>query len=170
VPAFEDVADEVLPLARAQAMSDALSGKAGEARDAALKAVKDGKPFSSVFGTLGVSVITSEQFTASTGPTTNEYGEILMRGIMTMNQGEVSELLPARDAVLLAHVVERVPGDPTTFDSLRQQIENTIRRQNGRLVYDGWQEYLLKQANFEERNLDVTEEEPVEDAPQDEGL
>lgn len=163
VPTFDDVAGDVLPLTQAQALSDALSAKAQEIRDAAAKAVQEKKSFSAVVESFGATVVTSAQFTASTGPTTNKYSDLLMRGIMTMNQGEVSELLPAEDAILIAHVAERLPGDPTTFDSLKNQIETTIRRQNGRYVYDSWQLYLLKQAKLEEKKLKVLDEEPIDE-------
>ena len=166
VPAFEEVKKEVMPFAEAQAISDALSGKSKELRDAATKAVQAGQPFASAFAGTGVHVETSLPFTANTGPTTNEYSDLLMRGIMTLNQGEVSELLPAKDAVLVAHVIERVPGDPTTFDSLKQQIENTIRRQNGRWVYESFQEYLLQKDHLERHDIvpDTADEEPEPEA------
>ncbi len=163
VPTFKEVAGDVLPLAQAQVLSDGLSAKAQEIHDAAAKAIQEKKSFSSALEPFGVAVVTSDQFTASTGPTTNKYGDLLMRGVMTLNQGEVSELLPADDAVLIAYVAERLPGDPTTFDSLKTQIETTIRRQNGRYVYDTWQKYLLKQANLEEKKFEAPDDEPEEE-------
>lgn len=161
IPEFSEVKDEVMPFAQAQAISDALGEKARELRDAAVKAVQTNGSFSEAVGAFGIPVVTTETFTASTGPTTNNYSDLLMRGILTRNQGEVTEMLPADDAVLLAYVVERIPGDPTTFDSLKQQIENTIRRQNGRWIFEGWQDYLLHKANLERRPTEAPAEEPV---------
>ena len=165
VPTFDEVASRVRPYAEMQAISDALSAKAQAVRDAADAALKAGKTFADGVKSFDITPVTSEEFTASTGPTTNDYSEVLMRGIMTMNQGELSELLPADDAILIAFVETRTPGDPSSYDSLKEQIETTIRRQNTRIVYDEWQDYLLKQAKFEDRlPTNVPDEEtPVEE-------
>ena len=168
VPTFDEVADEVLPIAREQAIADALSTKSKEIRDAADAAVKAGKSFSEAMKAYGLETITTEEFTASSADEDDEYSPILLRGILTMNQGEVSELLPAHDAVLIAHVAERRPGDPTTLESLKEQIISSIRRQNGRYVFDDMQQYLLKQAKFEPREMPQdTDDEPEEEAPTD---
>ena len=169
VPTFEEVADEVLPVAREQAVADALSTKSKEIRDAADAAVKAGKSFADAVKPYGLEPIVSEEFTASTGASDDDYSPILLRGILTMNPGEVSELLPAHDSVLVAHVIERKAGDPTTLESLKQQIISSIRRQNGRYVFDDLQQYLLKQAKFEPREMPTdTGDEPEEEAPTDE--
>lgn len=159
VPELAEVKNDVKQYAQQQAISDALGNKAKELRDAAEAAVKAGQPFASVFTHPAVTVVTTEPFTASTGPTTNDYSELLMRGILTRNKGEISDLLPTYDAVLVAYVQDRTAGDPMTFDSLKQQIENSIRRQNTRLLFEGWQDHLLKEANFTPRALPVDEEE-----------
>ncbi|MFH0909322.1 MAG: SurA N-terminal domain-containing protein [bacterium] len=170
VPTFADVADEVLPIAREQAIADALSTKSREIRDAADTAVKEGKTFADALQAYGLEPITTEEFTASSGATDDDYSPILLRGILTMNPGEVSELLPAHDAVLVAHIIERQPGDPTTMESLKEQIISSIRRQNGRYVFDDMQQYLLKQAKFEPREIprDTGDEPEEEDIPAEE--
>ena len=162
VPPFEEIKGEVMPLAQAQAISDALGNKAKEIHDAAAKAVKSGQSFASALALFKVPVITSEFFTASTGPTTNNYAPLLMRGVMTLNQGEVSEILPAADAILLAHVVQRLPGDPTTYDTVKEQIESRLRREYARLVFDGWQSALLQRPGTEAKNLKKAVVEPDE--------
>ncbi len=167
VPAFDEVKARIRPYAESAALSDALGSEAAKVRDAAAKAVAAGKSFESALASFNIPMHTSDTFTASTGPTTNEYSDLLMRGVMTMNQGEVSELLPANDAILLAYVVQRTPGDPTTFDSLRQQIETTIRRQNARTIFDSWQEYLVKEAKLVEHNIPTAEDEDVEPTDSD---
>ncbi len=162
IPAFAEIKKDALPMAEAQAISDALCNKAKEIRDAAVKALKAGQTFASALAPFQVKPITSGQFTASTGPTTNDYSSLLMRGVMPMNQGEVSELLPAPDAILLAYVAQRVPGDPTTYDSVKEQIEMSLRRQYARLVFDGWQEGLLRAEGTEARNLKAVADEDEE--------
>jgi hypothetical protein len=56
-------------------------------------------------------------------------------------------------------VAQRQPGDPTTYDSVKEQIEMSLRRQYARLVFDGWQEGLLRAEGTEARNLKAAVDE-----------
>jgi peptidyl-prolyl cis-trans isomerase D len=166
VPEFDEVADSVLPIAKEQALIDALSTKAKEVSDAGEAAAKEGGSFAETMAKYKLETTVTEEFTASSGIENDpDYSQILLRGIMTLNSGEVSELLPATDAILVAHVVQRSPGDPTTLESLKSQIVNSLRRQNGRFVYDAWQKDLLKQAVIKESEApaEEVEEEPAAD-------
>jgi parvulin-like peptidyl-prolyl isomerase len=165
VPTFEEVEAEVMPVAREQALADALTRKAQEVRDAADKALKEGRTFADAVAALGLKMETTKEFSSSTGLQDDDLGEVLLRGVLTRNTGELTDLLPTEDGILLGHVAARIPGDATTYDSLKQQLVSTIRRQYGRINFDGWQDYLLQQARFEERT-----QAPVEDdlAPEEE--
>jgi hypothetical protein len=61
-----------------------------------------------------------------------------------------------------------VPADPATFDSLRDQLVGMMRRQNGRVNFDAFQDYLLQEAKFEDRAATapagMDEDQPEEDA------
>ncbi len=165
VPEFDEVASDVLPIAKERAVVDAVSTKAKEVRDAVEKAVKEGKTLGDAVAKYGLEAHTTEEFTASSGIEDEpDYSKDLMRGILTLNQGEVSEPIPATDAILIAHVIERSAGDPTTFESLKAQIVNSMRRQNGRFVYDAWQKNLLKDAGFKSNDLAALPEDEEEEA------
>jgi hypothetical protein len=170
VPAFDDVAEDVLPIARESAIIDAISTKSKEIRDAGEAAIKEGRPFAEAMKKFGLNVVTTTQFTASSGIEEDpDHSQAILRGILTLNQGEVSDVIPAQDAVFVAHVIERQPGDPTTYESLKGQIVNSIRRQNGRFVFDAWQEQLLRDAGFKENVQEPLEEEIEEEAPVEDG-
>lgn len=168
VPTFDEVADDVIPVARRQAIVDALSSFASKVRDATDKAIREGGSFSNAVAEFGLTVEPTREFSSASGVREGEpYAEDLLRGVLMRNKGELSELLPTEGAILLAYVAERVPGDPATFDSIRGQLVQTIRRQYGRMSFDQWQADLLRKANFKERQpLSGEDEEFVdEDAP-----
>jgi len=150
VPEFDEVADEALEAAREHALNEALAKKAQELRETAVKAVDAGKSFADAVKPL--KVVAVDEFTASSAMSTNEYAEILLRGVLARNQGEISDLLSTEDdAVLLAHVVKRTAGDPASLDSLRPQIRDSVKRQRARLLFEDWQSALLREAQFEDR-------------------
>lgn len=162
VPTFEEAREQVLPAAREQALADALTRKAQQVRDAADKALQEGRSFADAVAAFGLKPEETKEFSSTTGLQDNDHGDVLLRGVLTRNAGELSELLPAKDAILLAFVAARTPADVTTYESLKQQLVSTIRRQYGRLNFDGWQDYLLKEADFHER---AKETPPDEDVP-----
>ena len=163
VPEFDEVSDEVMEAAREHALNEALSKKAQEVREAAMKAVDGGKSFADAMKPFSLKVVKTGEFAASSAMGTNEYAEILLRGVLARNQGEVSDLLPTEDdAILLAHVAKRTPGDPSTLDSLRPQIRDSVKRQRSRLLFEDWQTALLSEGGFEDRAV-TAQEEPLTD-------
>jgi parvulin-like peptidyl-prolyl isomerase len=162
VPTFEEVEKQVMPVARNQALAEALSRKAAEIRDTLDKAMQNGQSFSEALIAFGLEAEKTLEFTASTDLEEVPYADVVTRGVMLNNRGELSDLLPAKDAILIAHVADRIAGDPASFGSIRGQLVNTIRRQYGRMSFDAWQEDLLKQANFQERQTASVNEEPIE--------
>ena len=164
VPEFDEVADEVTEAAREHALNEALSKKAQEVREAAMKAVDAGKSFTDAVKPFSLKVVETGEFTASSAMSTNEYAEILLRGVLARNQGEVSDLLPTEDdAILLAHVATRKAGDPATMESLRPQIRDSVKRQRSRLLFEDWQTALLAEGQFEDRAAAAQEEPAVDD-------
>ena len=169
VPTFDEVEAQVMPAARAQALEDALSRKAAEIRTTVEKSIQSGQSFTEALSAFGLEPTTNLVFTSSSQLDKVPYADVLTRGVMMRNQGELTELLPGRNAVVLGYVVARTGGDPASFESVKNQLVSTIRRQYGRVNFDTWQEDLLKQANFQDRQAAATadEEVPEEEAPED---
>ncbi len=164
VPEFDEVADEVTVAAKAKATGEALTKKAQDVREAAMKAVDKGASFAKAVQPFGLKPEKTGKFTVASGKLTNEYSEVLLRGILPRNQGEVTDLLPGEDAVLIAYVAGRAAGDSSMLDSLRPQIAESVRRQRTRLLFSDFEEHLLRAGGFEERNKPVVEpEEPEEE-------
>ena len=69
--------------------------------------------------------------------------------------------------MVIAYVDKRTPGSSSALDSLKQQIEETVKRQRARILFEDFQDYLLKQAKFEDRlKAAAVDEEGVEDTNQ----
>ena len=175
IPEYKEVADKVMEAATENAITDALAKKAPDVRDAVTKALAKDKTFASALKPFKLKAEKLEDFSATSRDVTNDYFDVIVSGILTHNEGEVTDVLPTEDGVLVAYVAKRVPGMMEGMDSLKPQIVETIKRQRVRLLYDEWQEYLLKEAGFEEKVVDdVIEDEevpednqPVDDQPLD---
>ncbi len=166
IPTFEEVEEKVMPMARAKALEEALSRKSAEVRETVDNAMKAGQGFAEAVAAFGLEAVTNLEFTSSSKLESTPHAETLVRGVLMSNRGELTKLLPARDAVLLAYVADRIAGDPATYESIKGQLVGSIRRQNGRVNFDAWQEDLLAQANFKERatipdETEIPEEEPA---------
>ena len=178
VPEFDEVADKVMVAARENALAENLSKKANEIREAAIKAVDEGKPFEQALTPYNLQPVAMTNFTAAeASELTNDYIDIVLRGILPRNQGEVTDLLSTEDAVVIAYVAKRVPSTDVTVGAMKQQIEQTVKRQRARILFEDYQDYLLKQAKFVDRAKAAadmeeegggTDEVPEEDAPQPE--
>ena len=175
VPEFDEVADKVMVAARENALAENLSKKANEIREAAIKAVDEGKPFEQALTPYNLQPVAMTNFTAAeASELTNDYIDIVLRGILPRNQGEVTDLLSTEDAVVIAYVAKRVPSTDVTVGAMKQQIEQTVKRQRARILFEDYQDYLLKQAKFVDRvkaaddldeEDDGTDEVPEEDEP-----
>lgn len=150
VPLFEEVLDKVLPDARDKAIGDAMTALAKKTRDAMETAAKQGKSVAEAAKAFGIELKKTEPFSASTGSDQKiEHFDVLIRSVLPHNAGEVTDLLDSKSGkILVAHVAERLPADEATFGALRQQIASSIRRQQGRMLFEGWQAHLLERGNF----------------------
>ncbi|MBN1270349.1 MAG: SurA N-terminal domain-containing protein [Kiritimatiellae bacterium] len=163
VPEFEEVAEDVRLIAQAEALEQALIDKAQAVREAALKAVADGKTLADAVKPFGLKTKRLEDFTAASDLEDEPYAPLLLRAVLVRNQGELTEPIPTRESLLLAHVEKREAGDVATYASLRPQIVQTLRRERQRALFDEWQSYLLEKAAFEERKLEPEPEDEIED-------
>ena len=168
VPEFDEVADQVMAAARENALVETLSKKANEIREAAIKAIDKGDTFAQALNPYDLKPVKLKEFTATeASKRTNDYMDVILRGILPRNQGEVTDLLSADNAVVIAYVDKRAPGSSSALDSLKQQIAETVKRQRARILFEDFQDYLLNQAKFEDRlKAAAVDEEGVEDTNQ----
>ncbi len=172
IPAYEEVAQLAMDLARETALNEALAKKAQDLREAVLKGIEAGGDFKSAVKPFKLVPQRMNDFSVSTGlEETNDYSAVIIRGVISHNQGEVTELLTAPDAVLLAYVAKRTPGDQSMFPEMRAQLSESMKRQRSQALFEEWKKHLLVAGKFEDRQAapvaEETEEESGDETPQD---
>jgi peptidyl-prolyl cis-trans isomerase D len=165
IPEFKEVEKEAMERARMNAMNEALSKKAQDVREAAVKTVADGKTFAQAVKPFDLKVEQIEDFSVTSGmKETNELSSVIVRGVISKSQGELSDLISAPDAVVLAYVAKRTPSETVSFSAMRPQIAESIKRQRGQTLFEEWKSSLLKAAGFEDRMAQrAAAEEAVEE-------
>jgi peptidyl-prolyl cis-trans isomerase D len=143
VPEFEEVAGEATELARVDKVRSTIQRKVGEIREAAAKGLQEGQAFADAVKSFDLVPARTEPFSSMTGITNSLYSDVILRGILTRNAGEISDPIPVGDGFILAHVKSRRPGDPTQFSALKNQIAQTLAQREGTQLLRAWEEYLL---------------------------
>jgi hypothetical protein len=147
VPEFAAITNEVMPVATRMAERDAFLAGASKAREAILAAVTDGQAFSNAAVTAGMNVSTSMVFSFTTAaPDTFQEARSVIPEIITMQRGEVSDVIQVPGGVVVAHVEERVPGDPMYMQLLRPDLLQSMDRLSARASYPDWMDFLLERA------------------------
>lgn len=169
IPSFEEIRDEALRAARAKAIRDALMDRAKSIREETEKALAEKISFRDTLAFYNLSVKTTGVFSATTDLDLGDEDleDLVESTVMFLNQGEISEPLWVDDDILLVHLAMRKPAENVSYEAMRQQLADNIRRQLGRQQFDGWQQQLLRAANFQDNQRRQAEEpeenvEPVE--------
>lgn len=153
-PLFEEVEIRVREAATEAAIADALRDLADHFRSAAQELIEAGDSFSAAAEPFAIPVQEAVAFSAAEGLEDVPYGNDLVRSVLNYNQGEVTEPVRLIDGYLVAHVALRTPADPAQFAAFRPQIIASLTRERGRILFEEWQEQLLRDANFTPRTLD----------------
>jgi hypothetical protein len=168
IPSFEEVKKEVYAAAVDQAVEDNLNDVARYLHDTASAAIKNGKSLSAAFKPFGVEVVTTEPFSAKSGfPVDDEdLAYALTKNIVAFNPGELTGVIPLKDGAAIAWVKSRKSADNAVFQAIRNDLGMFIKRKRAETVFYEWQEYLLKQAGFEDNALKKRAKEPASDEPE----
>lgn len=171
VPEFEEVSEDVLKVARQQAIAEAITKKAQSVREVALAAQEaKGPSFANAAESFKLDPVRVGPFSLTEGLDEQAaYSEELLRTVLLLNEGEVSEPIVAEDAVLVIRLAKRSAGETTELEPMREQIADSIRRQRNRTLFSEWQEYLLRAGRLEDRMAVPDEEMPAdeEDLPEE---
>ncbi|MFC1452291.1 SurA N-terminal domain-containing protein [Verrucomicrobiota bacterium] len=166
VPEFEGARERVLPLARSNAVHDAVLARVEEISEACEANLAAGVAFSAAMADHGISVATSQPFSVYQGMVSNDadYAEAILPNVLTLRQGELTDPIEFGGEVLLVYVAERSPGEFGLVQSLRPQLLSTLHSYRAGLLYDDWGDHLLSAASFEDyRSARALEEEAEED-------
>jgi len=171
IPEFDEVAEQVREKAELEALTQALIDEAQSLREDAMEKIAEGETFASVVKAhhLELEVMTNLNAMATMDET--EEGELLqeiLRAVLVQNEGEVAELLPLQDSIMVTYVAKRHSGDPIQYTSFRPQITATIKRERTRNLFAEWEDYLLSSGNFTTRkdSSSTSDSTPEEDEEQ----
>lgn len=164
VPELEEVIDQVREAALADAVERAVKDLANAFREAEIRGLKEGKSFSKIAEDFALKLHPPVTFTVSAGLEGIPGGDDIVRSVLTYNQGEVTEPEETEDGYIVAYVAKRVPADVSQFTTLRAPIVQSLARERGRILFEEWQEQMLRDANFTAR---VVEQPPPDEDEED---
>lgn len=164
LPSFEEVKDEVFTAAREEAVHDKLNDVVQHLRNAAEAAIKNGRSFAAALRPFGVEVITTEPFSAKSGFPVDDEDLVyaLTKSILMLNAGELSEIISVENGAAITYIESRQPAEYAVFQAIRNDLGTFIKRRRVEMAFYEWQEYLLKQAGFEDNALKKRMKEPDE--------
>lgn len=151
IPAFAEVKEHATTLARHQAEETAFLKRCGDLRRSLKKDLESGKTFAQAAGVAGLTIKTTEPFSVYEGLTNDtSYSEELVSGVMYMNKGELSDLVPTTNGVIIAFISDRQAGDPSATVLLKPQMQSLVDRYNVAVLLRDWEDYLLSKSGFQD--------------------
>lgn len=147
IPAFEEVAEQALNDARERLIAEALNEKARTVAES----IRSGRAMADVAAELGLTVALSGEFTVMKGLREPDFGPMLVRTASAANPGEITDPIDIGNGRrLVLRLLDRRPGDPQEAENLRAAIAMRLRRENGQIAFEAWQETLLRAGRLEE--------------------
>lgn len=161
VPAFEEVKDRVRSAAEREEIDRLLLGFARDLHSTAESEMKKDPTNCLVRAArhMGVPVYSVTNVTAASGVTNCVYSDLIMRAVLVRSEGELTEPVPADGALLVAYVRSRKAADPQLFASYKQPIITALRRERGRMLWESFEDFLLRGAAVSNRILRAAGEE-----------
>ncbi len=151
VPEFSEVREEVIAVAREEAVVKMLEDLAEDVRAAITDDLKGGVSFADAVSSFGIELFEMEPFTVTARMAEfddSEESYNLIRHILSCNPGELTELIPLRRGFLLGYVQSREPADGSVYASIGRDLVEYIREKRKETIFDSWQDWLLSSAGF----------------------
>lgn len=169
IPAFAEVKERATKLARQEAEEAAFLKQCRDVRRSLKKELESGKTFAQAASVAGLSIKTTEPFSVYEG-LTNEmsYSEELVSSVMYLNKGELSDVVPTTNGVILAFISDRQAGDPAATVLLKPQMQSLVDRYNVAVLLRDWEDYLLAKSGFEDYAPVKLEEERASEQDEEE--
>jgi len=148
-PAFEDVVDQVRPLALAQARDKAFASACDDARVRLAEALAQGQAFDAAAAAQALNVSTGYTFAVqSAGRTDFPNAQAVIPVVMRLRKGGLSETIPVFRGALLAYVADRQPGDALAAEMVRPQVREALARRREQAVVEDWMQWNLDAVGF----------------------
>ncbi len=148
LPSFGAVETSVMEAAQTHAISEAVSERAIELQKTLTAALNEGNTIQDILKPYNLNIETTEEFDITTD-LTNDYANILIPICLNAKQGELCELVPTEDGILITYVAERKSIDAELgLPSIRQELIAGLSRNLTQQLTTDWQASLLSEANF----------------------
>ncbi|MBI2437228.1 MAG: SurA N-terminal domain-containing protein [Lentisphaerae bacterium] len=174
-PAFAEVRSAARQAALEQAVSNKLAQTAAAIHHTAAGALQQGKPFKQALRPYRLEVLTTEPFAIRTGLDAEDENAFyeLTKKILFMNAGELTEVIPVEDGIIIGHVDSRITADRAALDSIKNDMAQYIRKRREELAFREWQEYLLAEHKFAvsqpQRKTKAEEPEEIDEEEEEDG-
>lgn len=152
VPAYDEVRYAVRQAALIQAASNKLEQTAANIYKTVSGAMRKGETFAQAMRPYGLEVVTTEPFDVRSGLDVEEKEAFfeLTKKILFMNAGELTDVIPVEDGVIIGHVDFRLASSQKLLDSVKKSLGQYIGKRRQDVVFREWQEYLLSAHKFED--------------------
>lgn len=167
VPAFEDVAVQVQSEAHRDAVTKATYEKARKLK-VDIESDSSESSFADMVAAAGLVSTNAGPFSRQSSPDSVPFADAAVEALSALNQGEVSDPIEVEDGVLVAYVRERIDANLEDLSSDLRSLTQEIEQQYVTVLIDGWQNQLLKDAGFQERDPFDTAPTPETESESDE--
>lgn len=150
LPDVEVVMAEAMESAKIAASETAYVEKAEGLHEEIKAALAAGTSFEEALSKYNLTTTKTAAFDATT-PLENEFGREIQGATISLDSGELADLISTPGDFLVAYVQEKVAGDEAaTLPAMRDELTNGIRNEKSARLAAAWQEALLKEAGFED--------------------
>jgi len=165
VPEFEKVKDRALADAREENIQQALSEKVRDIMDSVQESKDKETTLDKLLSDSGLEAEETDYFqlmNASEALPEWMSPRVISQRIVYRNSGEFIDPVVVDKGRLLAYVSDRKAGASDDLIELRDSVYQSLRQDRVSRLYDDWQGYLLKRANFIDQTIDRGQDEAEE--------
>ena len=142
VPDYEEVADEVLAAARADAAARSFRTEVSRVQEAFVRGFEENRPFADIAAENGMAVGTNFVFSATqayapSAPVPSPH--LVAQAMMQLGAGDLCrEPVDVPDGVLFFQVVDRKAGPAAQMGQIRSSAEYRLAAETGSAMWDEW--------------------------------
>ncbi|MDD5707704.1 MAG: peptidyl-prolyl cis-trans isomerase [Kiritimatiellae bacterium] len=148
-PPFEQVRDQVRPLALAQARAKAFDRLTADLRAGIAADLAGGTNFVAAATARALQGSTTLTFAVQSAVRSDlPHGQALLPAAMRLRAGELSKPVPTSSGALLVYAVSRRPGDVLSSEMLRPELREAMSRRRGNALFGDWMRWNLDKLGF----------------------
>lgn len=144
-----EVQDKVERIVEQDAIYDALTMFTKSFIDEAKTAISSGESFADLAEKYDLPLETMDDLTVATADMDDSLNAKLLQSLLSRNKNEVTDAIVLRNEILVAYVKDRSIADESKLATARPQLQQLLKRERSRNVFDSWDKYILEYADFQ---------------------